>query len=135
MGLLTREAEQRLLSWMLINANDSDLPFQQPIMAHLMSANGDRVVEGVEVIGDVYSPCESFYVSTTTTPKVEYVNGTVIEFNAISTTSDVVVAGIELRDSSSPGIRIAYAALDNPITVPSSTEFTIAPGQLKVSLL
>lgn len=135
MGLLTREAERRALAWLLVDSDDNNLPVTQPIMIRLVSANGTTTTAGTEISGDVYEPTQTTWGFTATIPGAEFVNATTVSFTALDADASVSVAGVELWDSSSTPLRVGYAALPSPVTIPAGQPFEIAPGQLKVKLV
>lgn len=134
MGLLTREAERRVLKWLLVDQLDTTITLTHPVVVRLMGTNGDSTNAGVEIVGDSYVEAESEWVESTTTPGVEFVNVTDITYNSLSSTAQVTVVGAELWDSSEPAVRIGYATLTNPVIVAAGDPFTVGAGQLRVHL-
>lgn len=134
MGLLTRDAESRMLRWLLINPDDENLPVQLPIYARLMGTNGNATNPGTEVAGDAYSPTTVSWGISAETPGVSAINGIAVEFSLLSVTNNVTVVGVELWDDSDTPVRIGYAALDSAVVVPAGQSFSVAPEQLKVKL-
>lgn len=134
MGLLTRDVETRILKWLLINSDDSNLPVEQPVVARLMATNGNATSPGTEITGDVYSPAEVSWGISAEVPGVSAINGLDVTFIALDSSSAKTVVGVELWDSSDTPIRIGYAALDSAVTIAAGDPFSVAPGQLKVKL-
>lgn len=134
MGLLTTEMEKRMLLWAFQDSTNPQLPLVQPVVVRLVSANGDAVTTGTEVVGETYEEVDVYFALSSTTPGVEIVNTSSIEFNSINDSAPTTVAGVELWDSSSIPVRIAYAALASPVVVSTGSPFTIGIGQLKVKL-
>lgn len=135
MGNLTRDAEAKLLRWMLMDGSTPVNPFQQPIYMRLMSSNGDASTPGVEVVGDSYEPEVTSWGITELTPGVTATNGSEISFSLLDTTSVKTVTGIELWDDSEIPQRIAFASLGTPIQVAANASFVISNGQIKVRLV
>lgn len=131
---MTREMEKRMLLGALQSSTDSENIIEQPIWLRLMSINGNLTDPGTEITGTSYSPTEAYFVQSATTPAVEVVNSSSIQFNSLDPSVNVTVAGVELWDSSDTPIRLAYSALSSPITVAAGAPMTISPGQLKVRL-
>lgn len=135
MGILTRDAEIKLLRWMLMDGVNPINPFQQPIYVRLVSSNGNETTPGVEVVGDSYDPEPASWGITELTPGVTATNGSEVSFSMIDTTTVKTVAGIELWDSSENPQRLALASLGTPIQVPAGSSFVISSGQIKVKLV
>lgn len=123
-----------MLHWALVDQTDPNIPMVLPIMVRLMSVNGTETTPGTEVVGDAYDPAEVSFGYTEGVGSAIYVNISVVEYNSVDTSDSKTVVGVELWDSSDVPIRIGLAALDAPLIVSAGTPFSIAPGQLKVSL-
>lgn len=134
MGQLTQEAERRMLLWALQDSTNTSLAFTQPMVVRLVSTNGDAVAAGVQVLGDTYTEQEAYFAQTATTPGVELVNTSTIEFNSLDLATTVTVAGAEMWDSSDTPVRVAFAALSDPVPISAGNPFIIGTGQLKVRL-
>lgn len=134
MGVLTKEVERRMLHWALTDATDPNLPLTLPIMVRLMSTNGTHDVLGTQVVGDTYEPVDTAFAYNDAGVGATFINTTVVEYNAIDSTTSVTVVGAELWDSSETPVRVGLATLDIPVPVAPGTTFTISPGQLKVKL-
>ena len=138
MGQLTREAERRLLTWMLIDPLDTTIVLTQPVVVRLMRINGDATNPGTEinegVNADTYIEVEAEWIQSATTPGVEFVNALDISYNSLSSSAQVTVSGAELWDSSETPVRIGYATFTSPVIIAAGDPFTVAAGQLKVKL-
>jgi hypothetical protein len=89
---------------------------------------------GTEVVGTSYVATEAYFAQSSTTPAVEVVNSSSIQFNSLDPVASVVVTGIELWDSADVPIRLAFTSFTAPITVAPGAPLTISPTQLKVRL-
>ena len=135
MGQLTRDAETRILRWLLISPTDTTIMPTHPIRVKLMSVTGDSETAGVEVVGDLYSPVNSDWGITTLSPGGTAINLSDIVFSGISSASSVTVAGVELWDSGTIPLRLAWADLSSAAVVSESAPLVIGRGQVKVSIL
>lgn len=133
-GQFTREALRRMLFWTLVSPSDTTLPFTLPVELRLMSTSGTHSAAGTEITGDAYEAMEAYFAQSATTPEVEFVNTTEIEFNSLDSSSPVAVDGVELWDSSATPVRIALVDFTTPITIAAGYPYTIGIGQLKVQL-
>lgn len=131
---LTREAQRRMLLSALQDSGDPNYIIEQPVWVRLMKINGNLTDPGTEVTGASYAPVEVFFTQSGTTPAVEVVNSSSIQFNSLDPAASMTVVGIELWDSSDTPIRLAFTAFSSSITVAAGAPLTISPTQLKVRL-
>lgn len=133
-GALTVEAEQRILFWVLVDPENT-LPFEQPILIKLMSANGSATAPGTEITGDSYVPVDCLFSLSSDSPGVKMLNTFAVEFDSLSSTTNVTVVGVEIWDSSDTApIRVAYATFSPSITVSTGEPLNLAPGQVTVKI-
>lgn len=134
MGQLTRETEERMLRWLLIDSQDSTLVYTQPLEVRLMSLNGSDTVEGVEIEANSYEPGDIEWAISSEPTAVEYVNLADVDFPILDTDEDITISGVEIWDSSTEPRRVAFASLPGDVIIPAGNSFTIIAGKLKVRL-
>lgn len=134
MGLLTKEAKQMMLHWLLADPLDTTNAPTHPIEIRLMAINGSVETPGTEIIGDAYEPSESEWVAFVPSSHAEYANASDIIFPVLDMDYAVTVLGVEIWDSSPEPIRLAFAEFPQPVVVPEGHPFSIAPSQLKVRI-
>ncbi|TXH11863.1 MAG: hypothetical protein E6R04_00060 [Spirochaetes bacterium] len=135
MGLLTKDIQSKILSWLLINSTFPVNPPTQPVRMHLLTSNGTSTAAGTEVVGNSYEPETVSWILSGTPTEAVATNGAPVSFSSLDSENVITVVGIELWDSSTTPQRVAFASLDYPVSVGPGQSFTIATGQIKVKLI
>lgn len=124
-GNITDAAELLMLDWI----NNVGSPTRPPgLSVRLMTANGSDSSAGTEVTGGSYT-AQSVTFSAASAGAAS--NTADLNFTSMPATT---VVGLEVWDTSGTPRRIWYGALSASKTTNSGDTFTIAAGQLSLSL-
>ncbi len=123
----TDTAENLMLNWLLVPAQTPTRP-TGPLRVALMTANGTDSSAGTEVAGGSYAR-QNVVFTTAASGATE--NNAAITFTGMPAAT---VVGIEIYDSAGSPVRLAYGALSANKTTNSGDTFTIATGDLDITL-
>lgn len=123
---LTDDAENLALDW--INGVGTPTRPTTPLKVRLMTANGSDSAAGTEASGGSYA---SQSVTFTAASSGASSNNADVSFTDMPATT---IVGLEVWDSAGTPVRIWYGALTANKTTNAGDTFTIATGDLDVSL-
>lgn len=125
----TDTAENLMLNWIFVVGTPTRPT--APLQVRLMTANGSDSSAGTEVTdagGSAYTPQD---VTFTTAASGATANNGALTFTNMPA---VTVVGIEIWDDAGSPVRLAYGALSAEKTTNLGDTFTIATGDLDVTL-
>lgn len=127
---LTDTAENLALNWLFVPAQTPTRP-TSPVKCRLMTANGTDSAAGTEV-----STSGGYTAGGTSVTFGTAASGATDNTTAVTWTNmpAVTIQGIELWDSAGSPVRLAYGALTANKTTNAGDTFTIAIGDIDITL-